>query len=207
MTRLRECREAAGISQKEVAITLGVRSPSVSNWERGKTYPTHENLVRLANLYGVTVDYLAGRTDEPHNSYQRHSGDASFRVPVLGNVAAGLPIEAITNIVDWEELPAAMGSPDEFFALRIDGDSMEPKFSRGDVAIVRKQDDADSGDIVIALIDGADATCKKLKKYGKNGIALMSTNPAYAPMFFSNEEIATLPVRIIGKVVELRAKF
>lgn len=66
MTRLRECRENARLSQKYVAITLGVAAPSVANWERGKTNPTHENMVRLADLYGVTVDYLIGRADEPH---------------------------------------------------------------------------------------------------------------------------------------------
>lgn len=64
MTRLRECRENAHLSQKYVAITIGVAAPSVANWESGKTNPTHENIVKLANLYGVSVDYLLGRTDE-----------------------------------------------------------------------------------------------------------------------------------------------
>ncbi len=207
MMRLKECREAAGLSQKEVAITLGIRAPSVSNWERGKTNPTHENLMQLANLYNVSVDYLTGRTDRPHSELPEHQGKNYFQIPVLGNVPAGIPIEAVTDIIDWEELPNEMGRPDDFFALRINGDSMEPKFSKGDVVIVRKQDDADSGDIVIAMINGCDAACKKLKKYGKDGIALVSTNTAYPPMYFSNDEIASKPVRILGKVVELRAKF
>lgn len=90
--------------------------------------------------------------------------------------------------------------------MQINGDSMEPKFSKGDVVIVRKQDDAESGDIVIAMVNGDDATCKRLKKY-QEGIGLVSTNPAYEPMYFSNKEIEEKPVRIIGKVVELRAKF
>ena len=76
----------------------------------------------------------------------------------------------------------------------------------GDVVIVRQQDDAESGDIVIALVNGDDATCKRLRKY-RDGIELISNNPAYQPMFFSNEEIQTKPVKIIGKVVELRGKF
>lgn len=65
MTRLRECRENAKLSQKYVALTLGIAPPSVANWERGKTNPTHENIMKLADLYGVSVDYLLGRTDEP----------------------------------------------------------------------------------------------------------------------------------------------
>ena len=76
----------------------------------------------------------------------------------------------------------------------------------GDVVIVRKQDDAESGDVVIATVNGTDATCKRLMKY-ETGIALLSTNPNYDPMFFSNQDIVDKPVRIIGKVVELRAKF
>lgn len=83
---------------------------------------------------------------------------------------------------------------------------MEPKFSNGDVVIVRKQSDADDGDIVIALVNGDDAVCKRLKKY-KDGIALISTNPSYEPMYFTKEDIEKRPVSILGKVKELRAKF
>ena len=76
----------------------------------------------------------------------------------------------------------------------------------GDVVIVRRQDDAESGEIVIATVNGSDATCKRLRKY-RDGIELISNNPAYNPMFYSNEDIENKPVRIIGKVVELRGKF
>ena len=61
MVRLKECRIAAGMTQQYVALTLGVKAPSVSNWESGKTLPTADNLIALANLYGVTIDYLLGR--------------------------------------------------------------------------------------------------------------------------------------------------
>ena len=83
---------------------------------------------------------------------------------------------------------------------------MEPKFSEGDVVIVRQQDDAESGDIVIATVNGDEATCKRLRKY-RDGIELVSSNPSYEPMFFSNTDIIQKPVRILGRVVELRAKF
>ena len=76
----------------------------------------------------------------------------------------------------------------------------------GDVVIVLRRDDAENGDIVIAAVNGTDAVCKRLRKY-KSGIELISNNPAYTPMEFSNEEIEQKPVRIIGKVVELRRKF
>lgn len=127
-------------------------------------------------------------------------------INVLGRVAAGIPIKAVTDIIDTEEIPEEMARTGEFFGLQIHGDSMEPKFSEGDVVIVRQQDDAESGDIVIAMINGDDATCKRLRKY-RDGIELISTNPSYEPMFFSNEDIEKKPVKIIGRVVELRAKF
>lgn len=66
MNRYRQCREAAGMSQKYVAVTLGIAGPSVSNWESGKTKPSSENLMQMADLYGVSVDYLLGRTDIPN---------------------------------------------------------------------------------------------------------------------------------------------
>ena len=99
-----------------------------------------------------------------------------------------------------------MAKTGEFFALKIKGDSMEPKISDGDVVIVRQQDDAETGDTVIALINGDDAVCKRLRKY-KEGLELISTNPSYAPLYFDEETIKNKPVKIIGKVVELRAKF
>ena len=83
---------------------------------------------------------------------------------------------------------------------------MEPKISDGDVVIVRRQSDVDSGQIAIVLVNGDDATCKKYVKH-ENGISLISSNPVYAPMFYTFEEIAKKPIVILGRVVELRAKF
>ena len=77
---------------------------------------------------------------------------------------------------------------------------MEPKISDGDVVIVRQQEDAESGDIVIATVNGDEATCKRLRKY-RDGIELVANNPTYEPLFFSNEDIINKPVRIIGRVV------
>ena len=77
---------------------------------------------------------------------------------------------------------------------------------RGRCCYCPPENDAESGDIVIAMVNGDDATCKRLRKY-RDGIELISNNLSYEPMFFSNEEIISKPVKIIGKVVELRGKF
>lgn len=128
------------------------------------------------------------------------------KIPVLGRVAAGIPLDAIEEIIDYEEIPPKMAADGEYFALQIKGDSMEPKISNGDIVIVRKQSTAADGDIVIALINGDDAVCKRLKIY-QDGIALISSNPTYEPLYFSNEDIEKKPVQILGEVKELRAKF
>ena len=131
----------------------------------------------------------------------------AISIPVLGRVQAGIPIDAQEEVLDWEEIAPQMALSGDYFALQVRGDSMEPKFSEGDVVIVRQQDDAESGDIVIAMVNGNDATIKKLMKYENGGIALVASNPLYQPLHFSDQEIVDMPVAIIGKVVELRAKF
>ena len=128
------------------------------------------------------------------------------RIPVYGSVAAGIPLEAIQDIEDYEEITEDMARSGKYAALKIKGNSMLPRFTPGDVVIVRLQDDVDNGDIAIVIVNGDEATCKKIKKTPE-GVMLISTNPDYEPMFYSNQEIAELPVRIWGKVVELRAKF
>lgn len=127
------------------------------------------------------------------------------RVPVVGRVAAGLPIEAIENIIDWEEIPAEIAKKGEHFGLVIHGDSMEPRMYDGDIVIVRKQPEAESGQIVIATVNGDDATCKRFMQYGP-AIGLVSLNSKYPPMVFSEEQQKSLPIQIWGVVVEIRGK-
>ena len=109
-------------------------------------------------------------------------------------------------MVDYEEIPEALSRSGEYFGLRVVGDSMEPKISDGDTIIVRKQETAEPGEVIVATVNGSDACVKRLKTL-EGGIMLISTNPAYEPITYTQEEVERLPVRIIGKVVELRAKF
>ena len=170
-------------------------------WERGTNTPNYDTLVELATYFDVSVDYLCGVS-----KVKNPAKPQSLRIPVLGDVAAGIPIEAITNIVDYEEIDAAMAKTGDFFGLRIKGASMEPRMKEGDVVIVRKQDTADTGDTVVVLVNGDSATVKKIK-YGPDGITLLPSNPSYDPLFYSAAEVERLPVRVIGRVVELRAKY
>lgn len=174
---------------------------TISMYEVGKREPDFETEEKIADFFNTDLNILRGRDTE-----QCSQSGHGIIIPVLGRVAAGIPLTAAEYIIDTEEIPQAMAADGEYFCLQVKGDSMEPKISNGDVVIVRKQPDADDGDLVIALINGDDAVVKRLKKY-EDGIGLISSNPTYAPMYFSNEEIESKPVEIIGKVKELRAKF
>jgi len=191
----------SGKQQKEVAAALGFNQKTFNGWCNALSMPTMGKVQALADYFGIAKTDLL---DE--HSYETKKVSA-VRIPVLGRVAAGIPIDAIEEIIDYEEITDDMAKTGEYFGLLIRGDSMEPKISNGDVVIVKKQDDADDGDLVIAIVNGNEGCCKRIKKYDDGTIALVSTNPAYSPMFFTASEQTETPVRIIGKVKELRAKF
>ena len=190
----------SGKQQKEIAEELGFNQKTFNGWCNALSFPSMGKIQKIADYFGIGKTALL---DEHIFTRETSQG---VRIPVLGRVAAGIPLEATEDIIDWEEITDIMARDGEYFGLQIRGDSMEPKFSNGDVVICRKQEDADDGDIVIALVNGNDAVCKRLRKYA-DGIALMSSNPAYEPMYFSGKEVTDTPVRILGKVKELRAKF
>lgn len=185
-------------TQIDLAEYLGVSKSTVSMWVNGVRVPRMARIDAMARFFGVNRSDIMEPWGEPHSA-------GSVSIPVYARVAAGLPFEAVEDIIDREEIPEALSQQGTYYGLRIWGDSMEPRMKKGDVVIVRKQTTADDGDIVIATINGTDATCKRFRKYA-DGIALISNNPAYPPMYYTAQEVEQLPVCIIGKVVELRAK-
>lgn len=202
---IHELRIKKELTLEELGNLVGVGKSTVRKWENGMIENMkRDKIAKLADALGVSPAYLMGWEDSS-NMNVGHIKHGRI-INVLGRVAAGIPIEAIEEIIDTEEISEEMAATGEFFGLRIKGDSMEPKISEGDTVIVRQQNDAESGDVVIAIVNGNDAVCKRLKKYA-GGIMLLSNNPKYEPMVFSEEDIVNTPVKIIGRVMELRAKF
>lgn len=197
--RIFEARKRRKISRKEIADFLQVHETTIKRYEDGNTkkLPT-DRLEKIAKYLNTSIEYLMGWEEE-----QKPQG---VKIPVLGTVPAGIPISAVEDILDYEEIPKSWENQGEFFGLKIKGDSMLPILTDGDIVIVRKQSTADNGDTVIAMVNGDDATCKRYER-SNNGIMLIPNNSRYTPTFYTNEEIASLPVTIIGKVVELRRKF
>ena len=199
--RIKELRKKNNISQVELAKKLNTTQANISAWESGKWQPDNENLVNMGKLFNVTVDYLLGNNEQKYQEIKKH-----IKIPVLGEIRAGLPTYATENIIDYEEIPIEMTRTGEYFGLQVKGDSMSPRIQEGDVVIVRKQDTANSGDICVILVNGNEATLKKIR-YLQNGIMLIPFNSSYEPLVYTKEQIQKLPVQILGKVVELRGKF
>lgn len=199
MNRLKELRKEKGLTQVELAKQIGIGQSGYSDWERGITKIDSESLTKLSALFSVSVGYLLGKDDDAQENFRR--------IPVLGSVPAGIPIDAVEDIVDWEDLPESMFSGDkEYFALEVKGDSMWPDYLPGDIVIVRKTPCCESGDVCVVYVNGYDATLKQVK-FGENGsITLVPKNQSYPPRTYSPDEAATLPVAICGVVVELRRK-
>lgn len=199
---IRLLRERYGKTQRELAQIAGVTDKAISTWETGANVPRMGAIQRIADHFGINKSDII----EEGGVNRLPAVRRPILIPVLGRVPAGVPLHAVEDIIDYEEIPESMARLGEHFALRIAGKSMEPRIVDGDVVIVRKQSDVDSGDVAIVLIDGEDATCKRIKKH-EQGLTLISTNPAFEPVFFTHEDVAKKPVAILGKVVELRAKF
>lgn len=191
-----------GMTMKELAEKVGVSEGTISRWESGEIANMRRNvIVSLAKALNTTPAVLMGWTEPDPNEAR------GVRIPVLGRVVAGIPLEAITDIIDYEEIPTQMAKSGTYFALQVKGRSMEPTLHEGDVVIVRQQPEVENGEIAIVLVNGNDATVKEVKE-GPDGLTLIGHNVAvYTPHFYSRDQIRDLPIRIIGKVVELRRKF
>ena len=182
-TRLKQLRNERGISQRQLAEFWKVAPSTISMYENGQREPNFEVLESLADFFNVDLNYLLGKTNKTTKIILDSKFSKGIKIPVLGTVPAGIPITAVEDIIDYEEIPKSWENQGEFFGLKIKGDSMYPTLENGD-----------------------DATCKRYER-SDNGIMLIPNNNAYNPVFYTNEEIEALPLTIIGKVVELRRKF
>lgn len=197
-TRMKERRLQLNKTLEEVGSVVGVSKATIQRYEKGAiTNIPSDKIEKIAKALSTTPAFLMGWEDKSN----RLKG---VRIPILGRVVAGIPLEAITDIEGYEEITPKMASLGEYFALKIKGHSMEPQILDSDIVICKCQSDVESGDIAIILVNGDEATCKQIKK-SQEGVTLIGFNPlVYPPHFYSNKEIETLPVNVIGKVVELR---
>lgn len=225
--RIKELRLSNGWSQQELADKLGVTNVAVSQWERGVKQPKMEMREALCDLFNVNMEYLNGNWDKisrlltedeaklldarRHNKLANDNSRLQVSSPrtvkVYGRIAGGVPIEMIEDVIDEVDLTTVPVKPGQkYFGLKISGHSMEPDIKDGDYIICIQADDAESGSIVAATVNGNDATCKRIMKY-QDGIRLLPINPSYEVQYYTNKEVEELPVRVIGVVVESRHRY
>ena len=208
-TYLKNVREDKKISLRDVEKLTGIGYSHLSMIENGKRNVTPALLKNLAKIY--MVDYIdlyekAGYLDLIESEKLKTAIPSSAVVFVYGTIPAGVPMEMIEDIIDTEEIPADMlKGGKQYFGLKIKGDSMYPEYRDGDVIICEKIEDCENGDECVVMVNGYDGTFKKVLK-SENGIILQPLNTTYEPMVYTNEQVEKLPVKIIGKVVELRRK-
>lgn len=196
--RIKEARKSAGLTQLELAKKTELSRSYIGDIEKDRYNPSVSTLQLIATATNTPLEDLLPSTKTVFPTGR------GVRIPVLGRVVAGIPIEAVEEILDYEEITPELAATGEFFALQVKGDSMLPKLEEGDVVIVKKQEDVETGDIAIVLVNGDEATIKQVKKVN-GGIMLYGFNPdVYEPHFYSNQQIEELPVRILGKVIESR---
>lgn len=201
VSRIVESAKEQGKSQAYLCRLLGKHRGYLQDVAAQRFELSRENLGIIAADLGTTPEYLNFETDDP-----KIPNDNAVKIPVLGAVAAGLPIEAVEDIIDWEEIPAQMAREGDYFGLVIKGKSMEPRMCENDVVIVRKQECCENGQVAIVAVNGDMATCKKVV-FENGGLRLVSLNPLFPDQVYSKEAVEQLPITILGVVVELRAKF
>lgn len=199
--RLRIARERKNLKQTQVKERTGINNKTLSGWENGLSEPDSESLKILANLYEVSTDWLLGRTDNPKPfSPETLTKDDFVYLPVLGRIKAGYNLIAEQNIIGYSPVPKNEVKDGEYFFLEVTGDSMiEEGIREGSRVLVRKQNYVENGKIAVVLVNGDEATLKRVY-YQNDGktVILQAANPRIPPVVLPADE-----ARIQGKVVKV----
>lgn len=203
--RIKELRQKSGLTQRKFAEFLNVAPNTLSYWENGKFEPDTEHLSKMANYFNVSVDYLLGRDD----NFDRYPNEDIVYFDIIGSVSAGydgIAVEEFTG--DSIPIPRSMlhhQDKDNFFVLRIKGDSMYPQFLDGDTVLVQRCTSVDSGSVAVVLYNGNEATVKKVVyNSGEDWLELIPANPEYAPKRIEGSDLEQC--RVFGKVIMLNRK-
>lgn len=221
--RLKLALEINNMKATELANKTGINKSLISNYLSGAFKAKQDKVDIIAKTLNVSEAWLMGfdvsmerewfPSDDDGLPYEKDDNvnyielsTKVVKIPILGKVPAGIPIEAIEEILGYEDINADLVKHGEkYFALYVKGNSMTPEYLPNDVIIIRQQQDCNSGDDCIVLVNGYDATLKRVIKED-DGIKLKPLNNDYETHKYTKEEILNKPVVIVGVVKELRRK-
>lgn len=203
MNRIKFLRKEKGIYQKDLAKLLDVSIPAINYYENEKRSLDTNSALILAEYFNVSVDYLLGKSNIRNSESIKKT---NLKIPVLGIVKAGYDYLAEENVIGYVTVNDSSLKNEDFFALKVKGDSMVPDIYENDIAIIKKQNDFENGDYVVALINGDEATIKKAYKTD-TGLLLQPSNSSFVPLIFDKKDIDTLPVKIIGVLYNITRSF
>lgn len=196
--RIKQLRLQKGLTQEELGKYIGVQKSAIRKYEKGSvTNLKRSSIETLAKLFNVTPSYLMCIDDD--NNFENNMIDNKRVFPLLGTVKAGYDYLARENIISYISIDKKISDPENYFALKVVGDSMQPVLYEDDIIVVHKQSDVESGQIAIVLVDGEEGTVKKVIKHD-DYIELIAFNSYYPPRKLSKND----NFKIIGKVVEAR---
>ena len=217
--RYAKVRDDAGFTDYKVCKACGFGTAVTTNWKKGLYKPKGDKICRIAEVIGADpmwidsgirsviaeVPYMDAQDYEEYSEELEESEPpVSVSIPIVGRVAAGRPILSTDNIEGYTSIEWRRQEEGMYFALVIAGSSMEPLIHDGSLVICKMARDIENGQIGIVQVDGSEATCKKVYKQS-DGLMLVSINQEeYPPMFYSAKEVQSLPVRILGLVMETR---
>jgi repressor LexA len=182
-----------------VAKDTGIAASTLSDWKNGRSAPKADKIRILAGYFGVSTDYMLGGSRA-----ELGAPLDSARIPIIGEIRAGSPIITNESILGYEY--ADVDDRDEYFYLRVQGDSMKNiGMIDGSLVLFRKQQYAEDGEIVACLVGGDSATVKRFRR-AKKTIYLMPENEEYQPLKLTTDDFESGEARILGVACEIKIK-
>lgn len=208
--KIKSLRKEKGLTLKQLGEFLKLGESTMSMYESGKRNPDYDTLKKIAEIFGCSTDFLLGISESKNlklsNDINSIDVNQFIKIPILGVIRAGEPMFAIENIEGYEFVDISETKGGEFFYLRVNGDSMiNARILDGDLVYVRKQQDVESGDIAVVIINGYEATLKRVLKTD-DSVILQPENPKYKPTVFGKKEIESGYLKIVGKVIHVKFK-
>lgn len=201
--RLKKAMEIRNIKSSELSEKANIPKSAISQYISGLYEAKQKSIFKLATALNVSEAWLMGLDVPMEKATTKKNKLETIKIPIVGRVAAGCPILAEEEIIDTVDIPKEwLKDGYSYFGLRVKGNSMFPRILDGDYVIVRQQNEINSGNIGIILINGDEAVVKQVY-ITDSGITLKSYNPMYQDMVFSKKDVITKPVTIIGRVVKL----